>query len=103
MIDGQQRLRTLQYFYRGIFEPDKREFALKGVTPEFEGVTYNSLKDHDRRRLDDSILHATIVRQETPSDDDSSIYHIFERLNTGGIPLNPQEIRATIYHGEFND
>jgi len=104
VIDGQQRLRTLQYFYRGIFEPNERKFALEGVpSSHFLGATYDLLKDEDRRRLDDSILHATIVKQDVPSDDDSSIYHIFERLNTGGVLLHPQEIRASIYHGEFND
>ena len=104
VIDGQQRLRTIQYFYKGIFEPNGKKFALQGVpSSEFEGVTYDSLKDEDRRRLDDSILHATIVKQDVPSDDDSSIYHIFERLNTGGVLLRAQEIRAAIYHGEFND
>lgn len=61
------------------------------------------MKSHDRRRLDDSILHATIVKQDVPTQDKSSIYHIFERLNTGGTRLYPQEIRACIYHGKFND
>lgn len=103
VIDGQQRLRTLQYFYDGIFEPTKKEFALKDVQPRFNGATYKSLLDEDRRRLDDSILHATIVRQDEPSDDDSSVYHIFERLNTGGTLLKSQQIRASIYHGNFND
>lgn len=103
VIDGHHRLLTLQYFYKGIFEPTNKKFALHGVLPEFEGATYDSLKDEDRRRLDDSILHATVVRQEMPFGDDSSIYHIFERLNTGGVPLHPQEIRSAIYHGEFND
>jgi len=103
VIDGQQRLRTLQYFYEGIFAPTKREFALTGVQSQFDGAMYKSLEDEDRRRLNDSILHATIVKQDEPSDDDSSIYHIFERLNTGGLQLRPQEIRVCIYHGEFND
>ena len=103
VIDGQQRLRTIQYFYNGIFMPDGKAFKLHGVQEEFEELTYESLEEEDRRRLDDSIIHATIVRQELPSDDDSSIYHIFERLNTGGVLLEPQEIRASIYHGEFND
>lgn len=103
VIDGQQRLRTLEYFYEGIFRPTGREFALQGVQPRFEGITYKSLADEDRRRLDDSILHATIVKQEQPSEDDSSIYYIFERLNTGGLLLHSQEIRAAIYHGPFNN
>ena len=103
VIDGQQRLRTLQYFYRGDFAGTARVFALKGVQVRFEGMTYRSLPDEDRRRLDDSILHATIVKQEEPSEDESSIYHIFERLNTGGVLLQPQEIRACIYHGAFQE
>ena len=103
VIDGQQRLRTLQHFYEGVFADTGREFALSGVESRFKSATYKSLQDDDRRRLDDSILHATIVRQDEPSDDDSRIYHLFERLNTGGLLLNPQEIRACIYHGELND
>ncbi len=59
--------------------------------------------DDERRRLDDSILHATIVKQDEPSNDQSSIYHVFERLNTGGTSLLPQEIRACIFYGEFNE
>jgi len=102
VIDGQQRLRTLQYFYEGIFRPSGREFALRDVQEDFNGATYKTLADEDRRRLDDSILHATIVRQDEPSEDDSSIYHVFERLNTGGSLLLPQEIRSAMYHGEFN-
>ncbi|MFH1011807.1 MAG: DUF262 domain-containing protein [bacterium] len=102
VIDGQQRLRTLQYFYEGLFADSRRQFALKGVQPEFEDVTYKSLREEDRLNLDNSILHATIVQQDEPSEDQSSIYHIFERLNTGGTLLQPQEIRACIYHGEFN-
>ena len=101
VIDGQQRLKTLQFFYEGLFRG--REFELKGVQDRFEGKTYKKLEEADRLRLDDSIIHATIVRQDEPSDDESSIYHVFERLNTGGTQLQPQEIRACIYHGKFNN
>jgi hypothetical protein len=53
--------------------------------------------------LDDSFIHAAVVKQGEPSEDQSSIYHIFERLNTGGMQLQPQEIRACIFHGPFNE
>jgi hypothetical protein len=101
IIDGQQRLRSLQYFYDGVFLG--KEFALRGVQKRYEGKTYKSLEKEDLIRLNDSIIHATIVRQDEPSDDQSSVYHIFERLNTGGTLLRPQEIRACIFHGPFND
>ncbi|MGA7578064.1 MAG: DUF262 domain-containing protein [Desulfobaccales bacterium] len=101
IIDGQQRLRSLQYFYNGVFRG--KEFTLRGVQPRYEGKTYKTLDTEDQLRLNDSIIHATIIRQDQPSDDQSSVYHIFERLNTGGTLLHPQEIRACIYHGAFND
>lgn len=102
VIDGQQRLRTLLLFYSGVFQ-DGRAFTLRNVQPTFEGKTYRKLEERDRLRLDDSIIHATIVKQDEPSEDQSSIYHIFERLNTGGTLLQPQEIRACIFHGPFNE
>jgi hypothetical protein len=103
VIDGQQRLRTLQFFYNGVFQPNGREFKLKNVQDRFAGKTYKSLPSQDRLRLDDSILHAIIIKQDSPEEDDgpSSIYHIFERLNTGGSLLQPQEIRTCIYHGKL--
>jgi hypothetical protein len=99
VVDGQQRLKSLQYFYEGHI--NDKVFRLTDVQKRFEGKTYTSLESDDRTRLDDSILHATVIKQEEPSNDFSSIYMIFERLNTGGMLLQPQEIRAAIYPGEF--
>ena len=99
IIDGQQRLLSLHYFYEGLFADTQKAFALNGVQAQYEGKTYKSLEEEDRRRLDDSIIHATVVRQDEPTDDRGSIYHVFERLNTGGTPLSPQEIRTCVYHG----
>jgi hypothetical protein len=48
------------------------------------------------------VLRVVIVEQLDPKDT-TSIYHIFERLNTGGTSLTPQEVRNCIYHGPFND
>jgi hypothetical protein len=44
-----------------------------------------------------------MIRQETPDDNNDSIYKIFERINTEGTKLYPQEIRSASYHGEFNE
>lgn len=103
VIDGNQRLRTLEFFYNVDFKEKGKGFSLQGVQKQFEGQNYKTLSENDRIKLDDSIIHATIVKQEEPSKDDSSIYHIFERLNAGGSLLRPQEIRACIYHGKFNE
>lgn len=103
VIDGQQRLTSLKYFYEGIFRgtSSPKEFQLRGVSTDLEGRTYRTLSEEDRRRLDDSLLHAIIVNQVDPQDDQTGLYSIFERINTGGTPLQPQEIRACIYEGKF--
>lgn len=97
VLDGQQRLKTLQAFYAGFFRD--RAFRLQYVQPDFRGLGYDDLDNDARRRLDNSIIHATVVRQEVPSDDQSGIYKIFERLNTGGTLLQPQEIRVALFNG----
>jgi hypothetical protein len=105
VVDGRQRLSTLQYYYQGIWPLTKKEFAIKGTGEKgkYEGMTYQTLPDADRRRLDNAVLRASIIKQDQPSEDNSSIYHVFERLNTSGVSLTPQEIRAAIYHGKFSD
>jgi len=103
VIDGQQRLFSLLYFYEGIFADSGEEFVLTGLKTKFNGKKYKTLLPEDKRKLDDSAIHATIIRQDEPDDGDSSIYSVFERLNTGGVLLQPQEIRGALYHGAFND
>jgi len=108
ILDGQQRLKTLLFFRQGVFNPSddhkfRRVFALTNVQHPFDSKTYETLSDKDRRRLDDSIIHATVVRQDSPQDDDTSIYHIFKRLNSGGTLLTAQEIRCAVYHGPLID
>jgi len=100
VLDGQQRLRTLESFYSGIFQGVA--FKLSDVVQsQWAGKSYKTLHPDDRRRLDNSILHAIIVRQDEPTEDQSSVYMIFERLNSGGTILQPQEIRVALYHGQF--
>jgi len=108
VIDGQQRLKTLQFFYNGVFNPKENEnqnavFKLIEVQKRFEELTYNTLEERDRTKLNDSLIHAIIIRQEAPANDDTSIYHIFDRLNSSGRTLTPQEIRTAIHHGRLID
>ena len=99
VLDGHQRLYTLKSFYDGLIHG--REYRLNGVEGRFQDKRYRDLDVEDRRRLDDSIIHATVIRQDEPTEDQSSVYMIFERLNTGGVNLQPQEIRVALYHGKL--
>ena len=106
VVDGQQRLKTLLFFRDGHFNPMPNErrhrvFSLQNVQSRFEGKTYDELDERDRLRLDNSVIHATIIQQTSPPGDDTSVYHIFERLNSGGRRLTAQEIRVALYHGQL--
>jgi len=101
VIDGQQRLKSLLYFWEGVI--NGKEFALTGLETRFAGRTYKTLDEADRARLDDAVIHATVFKQDLPEGEINSVYEVFERINTGGIKLSPQEIRSCICHGNFND
>ena len=110
IIDGQQRLLSIFYFFKGFFGEEskgkKTVFKLIGLKEEspYYNATYESLETENPsayNKLNDAVLRAFIVKQIQPKDN-TSIYHIFERLNTGGTQLQGQEIRNCIYHGEFN-
>ena len=101
VIDGQQRLRAIWGFFGGHL-PNVTDFYLRDVDARWEGKRYPDLVEPDRIRLRDAVLRAIIVEQTLPNDT-SSVYHIFERLNTGGTHLNPQEVRNSAAHGLFND
>ena len=56
----------------------------------------------DRRKISCvAPVHATIFKQDHPADVADSIYFVFERINTGGIRLSPQEIRNCVSLGPF--
>jgi uncharacterized protein with ParB-like and HNH nuclease domain len=107
ILDGQQRLKSLLFFYEGLFNPPgraQRIFALNEVQKPLEQKTYKTLDERDRRRLDDAIVHATIVQQEAPpEEEDTSLFYIFERLNSGGTRLTHEEARCAVFHGSLID
>lgn len=72
----------------------------EGVSNKFAGMTYNTLGDY-RMTFELRTIRHIIVKQVSPSDGDSSIFEMFNRLNTGGVLLTPQEIRTSMYHSEF--
>src|SRR5215831_5614099 len=100
VLDGQQRLRTLQAFYRGTIGKDS-VFKLESVDEAFKDAMYTDLDDEDRRTLDNTFIHATIVKYDAEKEGDQAVYQVFERLNTGGTNLYPHEIRVALYNGKL--
>lgn len=108
VIDGQQRIMTVVSYFSGYFgaetDSGKRQvFRLSGLSKEspYFNKRFEDLEARDQRALKNSVLRVVNIRQLSPIRDESSMYHIFERLNTGGTPLKPQEIRNCVFHGEI--
>lgn len=101
VLDGQQRLRTLQAFYGGVH--NSKLFTLENVAEDFKGLTYKTLLPEQRRTLDNTFIQATIVRTDGSPQSQESVYQVFERLNSGGTQLTPHEIRIALYPGPFVD
>ncbi|OHB20371.1 MAG: hypothetical protein A2854_01300 [Parcubacteria group bacterium RIFCSPHIGHO2_01_FULL_56_18] len=102
VVDGQQRLLSTHYFLRGKWFDETTTFYLTGVQPRWEGKKFDDLEEGDKRRLKNYILRATIFEQIDPADN-RSVYEIFERLNTGGMPLTEQEVRNCVNRGPINE
>lgn len=96
VIDGQQRLTTIKEFVNG-------EFRLIGL--EYLGKEYNKkrFKDLDTKyvqRIYRTQIAVNILDARSPK---NVIYDIFRRVNTGGVNLNPQEMRNAICKQEVRD
>ncbi|MBI3896434.1 MAG: DUF262 domain-containing protein [Acidobacteria bacterium] len=112
VVDGQQRLMSVVFFFSGFFgeRTDVHKpnyFTLVGLDEKspYLNKTYQELKAKDQlayNKLTNSVLRSFVMKQIRP-DDNSSIFEVFERLNTGGMILQPQEIRNCIYTGKFNE
>ena len=93
------------YVKRGIFGGDGKSFELSKsevINERWRGKTFRELTDAEQRKIRNTPIHAIVFEQKEPKDDDSGMYQIFERINTSGRSLKPQEIRNCVNHGEFN-
>lgn len=104
IVDGYQRIMTVYDYMEGIFSGDGKVFRLSNsdnIHSEWRGKAYTELSEEQRRIIRTSPIHAIIFEQKHPQDD-TGMYQIFERINTSGRALKPQEIRNCVYHGKYN-
>lgn len=100
VIDGRQRLETIRAFLAN-------NFALTGLEywPELERKRFNDLPSVLQKGLLRRSLSAVVLLAETRGVDADELdvrRVLFDRLNTGGIRLNPQELRNALYPGRLN-
>lgn len=67
---------------------------------KFDKLKYETLGEYKNTFDILRTVRSVVIKQNEP-DDDSSIYEIFNRLNTGGQNLSPQEIRMSMYYSSF--
>ena len=75
---------------------------IPGQPNRFHRRTYSTLDDEHQNAFDLRTIRSIRVRQVSPSGDDA-MYEIFNRLNSGGVNLTPQEIRRCMFDSGFYD
>ena len=101
VMDGLQRITAIIDFYS-----DKYELEELAQWSELNGKKYSQLPQKikegiDRRQL--SVITLLKESSKNPTQEEEMKKMVFERLNTGGVTLEDQEIRNALYGGVFND
>jgi len=101
VIDGQQRILSICDYFKGRFR-DNKVFRLTGdVMDSLEGKAFDDLEESLQIKLRNAILKAVVLVY--PKKDPDIKFTAFQRINTGSVILNQQEIRNCIYGGRLND
>ena len=95
VIDGQQRLTAIYRFL-------SNEFTLRGlkVLRELNRKGFNQLEVAYQRYINSRTIRCIVIVKESHPD---IKFDVFERLNSGFVPLNAQELRNSVYRGKLND
>ncbi len=107
VIDGLQRITTIINFISNDtiikkVNPNCKKLKLAGLEKldSINGMYFEELPKSLQLMFINRPLRVTVLNDKS---DLNLRYDLFERLNTGGISLHPQEIRNCIYLGKFKD
>ena len=95
VVDGQQRLRAIEEFHSGQYNLQKLE-----VLAPLNGKRWADLTPKQGRTILSRTLRCVVISANSPP---TLRFEMFERLNTGGMPLNDQELRNCVFRGDLND
>lgn len=91
VIDGNQRVTSLRRYLSD-------EFQLKGLTAysELDGLNFSQLDPRFQRHINNRTIRCISISRETHP---QVKFDVFERLNSGSVRLNKQELRHGLYYG----
>lgn len=95
IFDGHQRIRSVVRFINNEFR-----LSRLAVLGELNGRRFHQLPGREQRFLLTRMMRAVVISTDSHP---NMKFEIFERLNTGAIILNAQELRNSLYRGPFND
>ncbi len=107
VLDGKQRLLTLRQFCATANDPEFKQLRLSGLTlrPDLNGISLVDARENTELHDDLDFLEnqtiRTVVLRNWPSED--YLYLVFLRLNSGSLPLSPQELRQVVSPGAFTE
>ena len=100
VVDGLQRMSTLEHFMLGTGEVGKNNSKLKlenlEFLTEYNLKTWDDLPKDIKRRINSNQVTINLIGKGTP---DEVKYTIFSRINQGDVPLTSQEIRTALFQG----
>lgn len=93
VIDGKQRLVAVSEYVQGAHK-------LKGLDmrSDLNGKAFTELPQEDREHLENATIRASVIRNWK---DENFLYVTFFRLNSGSLPLSPQELRKALIGGNL--
>ncbi|MEU1091064.1 DUF262 domain-containing protein [Streptomyces sp. NPDC005892] len=100
VMDGLQRLTAISEFYKDSYALQDLEYF-----PDLNGKSFSAIDDVTRRIIGRRYLSAVVLLHETgktPEEADLLKQLVFERINSGGVDLTPQESRNALLPGRMN-